>query len=70
MADRLDVAPGVDELDVAILADAQTSGGLVVGVEPDRVDAMVADLAASGHPVAVIGEAREPVAAGGRMHLR
>ena len=70
VADRLDIAPGVDELDVTILADAQTSGGLVVGVDPDRVDEMVADLVASGHPVAVIGEVGEPSAAGGRMHLR
>jgi len=57
VADRLDIGAGVDDLDVTILADAQTSGGLVVGVDPDRADAMVDALRATGHPAAIIGEA-------------
>jgi selenide,water dikinase len=71
VADRLDVGDGVDDLDVTVLADAQTSGGLVVGVDPDRVDELVADLAGSGHPVAVIGEAVAASPTGpGRLALR
>lgn len=71
VADRLDIGAGVDDLAVTILADAQTSGGLVVGVDPDRADEMVAGLVASGHPAAVIGEVRPPDGerAPGRMHL-
>ena len=51
----LDVGPGVDELSVTILADAQTSGGLLFGVDPAHADAVVADLCANGHDAAVIG---------------
>lgn len=74
VADRLDVGDGVTDLDVTILADAQTSGGLVFGVDPDRAAAAVADLQATGHPAAVIGRAvAAPTDAGrppGRLSLR
>lgn len=60
---RLD--PGtVDELDVLLLADAQTSGGLVFGVAPDRAAEAVAELRATGHPAAVIGEVDRAPGAG------
>ncbi len=54
------VAPSVDagrfgELDVLLLADAQTSGGLLFGVTPERAAAAVAAL---GPPAAVIGRVR------------
>lgn len=40
-----------------LLADAQTSGGLLIAVEPSRVDALVAELKCQGAPVAaVVGE--------------
>jgi selenide, water dikinase len=68
VADRLDVADGIEDLDVTILADAQTSGGLVFGVDPAAAEGVVAELRASGHPAAVIGEARPP--GPGRIHLR
>jgi selenide,water dikinase len=71
VADRLDVADGVDDLDVTILADAQTSGGLVVGVDPGRADGMVAELRSTGHSVAIMGEvlpASTPTP--GRLRLR
>lgn len=65
--DRLDLDDGVSELDVTLLADAQTSGGLLFGVDPDRADAVVADLVASGHHAAAIGTV---VPGAGRIHLR
>ena len=51
----LDIGAGVGELDVTILADAQTSGGLVFGVDPDAADDVAAGLVADGHTAAVIG---------------
>jgi len=63
----LDIGAGVDELDVTILADAQTSGGLVFGVDPDAADDVVAGLVADGHTAAVIGHA---VNGNGRIALR
>jgi len=38
-----------------LLADAQTSGGLVFGVDPTGVDVALAALASTGHESAVIG---------------
>jgi selenide, water dikinase len=63
------VAPHVDagsygELDVLLLADAQTSGGLLFGAAPDRAAAAAAAL---GPPAAVIGRTRPGT---GRIHLR
>jgi selenide, water dikinase len=52
---RLD-AGGRSEIDVLLMADAQTSGGLVFGVGPAQADAAVDELRRSGHPAAVIGE--------------
>lgn len=43
------------ELDVLLLADAQTSGGLLFGAAPDRAAAAVTEL---GPPAAVIGRVR------------
>jgi selenide, water dikinase len=48
---------GVDDLHQLLLADAQTSGGLVFGVEPSETDAVVRELAACGHTAAVVGRA-------------
>ena len=66
------VAPSVDanghgEIDVLLLADAQTSGGLLFGAEPERARAAVAELAAAGVSAAVIGEVRTGT---GRITLR
>ena len=48
---------GVDETTVRILADAQTSGGLLISVSSDRSDELVDALAAAGTLAAdVIGE--------------
>lgn len=66
VADRLDRG-ATAELDVTLLADAQTSGGLVFGVAPSAVDAVLAALRASGHDAARIGAA---VRGTGRLALR
>ncbi|MGH3169018.1 MAG: AIR synthase-related protein, partial [Trebonia sp.] len=52
--DRLD--PGsTDEATLALLTDAQTSGGLVFGVVPDQVPRVTARLREAGDHAAVIG---------------
>jgi selenide, water dikinase len=57
-------AGGYGELDVLLLADAQTSGGLLFGAAPDAAAAAVARL---GPPAAVIGRVRTGT---GRIRLR
>jgi selenide,water dikinase len=50
-------ADGVDPHTRVALADAQTSGGLLIAVPPSRADALVQALVAGGtHSAAVIGE--------------
>jgi selenide,water dikinase len=60
-------AGATDEVLVALLADAQTSGGLLFGAEPGAASDAVAALCADGHDAAVIGT----VSAGnGTLRLR
>ncbi len=54
VGDQLDRGARSED-DALLCADAQTSGGLVVGVDPDAADEMVAALATSGHAAAIIG---------------
>jgi len=54
--DFVDVG-GHDEVDQLLLADAQTSGGLVFGVDPSETADVLAELAATGHRAAQIGTA-------------
>lgn len=64
-SERLD-AGSTGELELTLLADAQTSGGLIFGVGEDQVDDVVAALDSSGDCSAVVGT----VTAGeGRMRL-
>ena len=64
----LDIGGRTDE-DVLLLADAQTSGGLVFGAaDGDAAAAAVANLTTSGHTAAVIGRVTAP--GGGRIALR
>ena len=44
-----------DELDQLLVADAQTSGGLVFGVDPGETSTVLAALAATDHDAAPIG---------------
>ena len=56
-------------VDRVLLADAQTSGGLLIAVAPDRLDALLAALDARGVACrAVIGECT--VAGTGRIVVR
>ncbi len=65
---RLDLGPH-DEATALLLADAQTSGGLLFGAaDAGAAATAVAALAASGHTVAVIGTVDGP--GSGTMHLR
>jgi selenide, water dikinase len=63
-------APGVDEHDLVVLADAQTSGGLLVALPPDRADELAATLRASGHTAAVVGHLTDPAADPGHLTVR
>ena len=56
VAEWLEVG-SVPEETVTVLADAQTSGGLVFGVAEAEVDAVLRELAATGHTAAHIGSA-------------
>jgi selenide,water dikinase len=46
-----------DETDQLLIADAQTSGGLVFGVDPSKTAAVLTELASTGHTAARIGRA-------------
>ena len=48
----------LDEVRQLLLADAQTSGGLVFGVDPTETAGILAELAATGHRAAHIGTVR------------
>ncbi len=56
VADRLDAGDQA-ETTLTLLADAQTSGGMLFGVRRDVADAVVQRLVGSGHQAAVIGTA-------------
>lgn len=58
---------GVDDDTLLLLADAQTSGGLLFGVGEDAAAAVVDDLRASGHTAAVVGRVER--AGEGRIHV-
>ena len=66
VGERLDAA-GVDESTLLVLADAQTSGGLLFGAEPAAAEAAAAALVASGHAAAVVGTCR---AGSGTIRIR
>jgi selenide,water dikinase len=58
------VADGIDgdpsDAVLALLADPQTSGGLLVGLAEDEVDGALSALAASGHTAAAVGRIEGP----------
>lgn len=56
----------VDDLTAVLLADAQTSGGLVFGVDPERLDSVLSELAETGHIAAAIGSTTDGT---GTTHL-
>ena len=63
--------PGThDELHQLLTADAQTSGGLVFGVNPSETAGVLAELAATGHTGAHIGRAHALTSDASALHLR
>jgi selenide,water dikinase len=60
-------AGGVEDVLVTLLADAQTSGGLIFGAEPQAAENAAVLLRAEGHEAAVVGTVSE---GGGRIRLR
>ena len=58
VAEVVDPVGAVSETDLLLLADAQTSGGLLFGAAPQRAARAVEELAAQGVPAAVVGEVR------------
>lgn len=59
-----------DGPDIALLADPQTSGGLLFGVAGDGAEACLRDLLADGLTAAIIGEVRSAEDGAGRIILR
>lgn len=53
------VAPDLDEAELALLADPQTSGGLLLSVPKRALDGLVARLQEAGELAAVVGEVLE-----------
>jgi selenide,water dikinase len=71
MNDWVSYGEGVDKASQLLLCDAQTSGGLLVAVRPERVDDFIADLNSVGAPAAaVIGRVEAGEAARARVVLR
>jgi selenide, water dikinase len=54
LADSVEYAAGVDEAAQLVLCDAQTSGGLLVAVAPERADRLVDVLGRAGVPCAAV----------------
>ena len=60
VADKVCFAPGIDEVEQLILADAQTSGGLLIAVSSEKLDLLLKGLAERGVETrAVIGSVTE-----------
>jgi selenide,water dikinase len=55
LSDVTGIDPDTDPVAAVLLHDAQTSGGLLIAVPPDRVDALRADLRAHGTEAALVG---------------
>ena len=66
----LEIAPGVSETDLLLLADAQTSGGLLFAVPAPFASALVAALHASGDTAAAVVGRFLPAAAVRAGNLR
>ncbi len=60
LSDDLQVAPDVDEAYVHLGCDAQTSGGLLIAIHPDRLDGLEQALTQRGVAAFVIGKFAGP----------
>lgn len=59
-----------DEVDQLLVADAQTSGGLVFGIDRSHTERILTELADTGHTAAHIGHTAEPSGTGPGITLR
>ena len=50
--------PGIDEAQKLLLCDAQTSGGLLISIPPNKADSLVASLAKTNVDAAIIGRVK------------
>jgi selenide, water dikinase len=62
------IGAGIDDDLIDLLYDPQTSGGLLMFIDPAQADAVLAALIAAGVPAVEIGLTREPT--GDRIELR
>ena len=63
---RLKIGSGVTELDLTIVADPQTSGGLLFGLDAEQASFAIAELTKAGLTASIIGEV---VTGDGDIHL-
>ncbi len=57
LSEHVTYEDGIDKTGQLVLSDAQTSGGLLIAVEPSRVAALVAELETRGTPArAIVGQ--------------
>ena len=70
LADSVDYAEGVDEAAELLLCDAQTSGGLLIAVSPERTERLVDALKRAGTPCAAVVGRIEAGAAGTARVIR
>ena len=57
--DKVRFAERIDENHQMILFDPQTSGGLLLGIHPDRIETFMSETAAAGQFARIIGEVTE-----------
>ncbi len=55
----VDFAPEIDEMSQMLLFDAQTSGGLLLAVSPDKVNSLLRRASQVGQPLWVVGDVVE-----------
>jgi selenide, water dikinase len=68
LEDKVELDPGVPPVVATLLHDAQTSGGLLLAVPPNRLKGLLGDLAARGERPALVGRVvRGPA---GRIRVR
>lgn len=67
---RLRIAPGMDNVLIDLIFDAQTSGGLVMGVPESLADEARRRLEAAGDLATVVGRVVGPASHGGSLLIR
>jgi selenide,water dikinase len=68
LADKVDLEPGLPPVVATLLHDAQTSGGLLLAVPPERLKGLLADLVGRGVQPALVGRIVDGPA--GRVRVR